>query len=201
MLILLGPPGSGKGTQAFLLHSLGFSHISPGIVLRKAAANDPELERILSSGLFVKTETVNKIVFDYIANEPKYILDGYPRTPDQAVDLCDFLKKVKGNNMPTVITLECSDDLLVKRLEERKSCSECGATFTKEFEKCTYCNAVLYKRSDDTKEIILKRLGEHDFLFKPILNVLLENKFKIHYVNANDSIQNINKNILKLFQA
>ncbi len=133
-LILFGPPGSGKGTQAKMLrHLLGVAHISTGDMLREqiASGDGHGVARIMQSGGLVPDETVNRMVRDRIEQPDAaagFILDGYPRTVSQARLLAELLE-VKGIE-PLVIHLKVDYNVIVARLASRRQCPNCGALYS-----------------------------------------------------------------------
>ncbi|MFH0732066.1 MAG: adenylate kinase [Candidatus Omnitrophota bacterium] len=170
-LILLGPPGAGKGTQAKVLsQNLNLAHLSTGDIFREAAKkNDAigkELSNYMQKGQLVPDETVNQAVFERLKDKKiqgAFILDGYPRTRLQAVALDKFLK---GSKIPIdiVIYMETTEDTVVSRLTGRRVCFECSAIYhlknmpPKKENVCDKCGKPLMQRDDDKKETVLKRL-------------------------------------------
>jgi adenylate kinase len=170
-LVLLGPPGAGKGTQAKrLAERLGLPHISTGDILRQQVKDGTDLGRqakdIMDKGLLVPDELVAKML-DERFNNPDikngFILDGYPRTLPQAYSLDEILK-TKGLAVDLVIYLDSSDAVIIKRLTGRLVCSKCGANFhitnmpPKVKGVCDSCQGSLYQRSDDNEITVRKRL-------------------------------------------
>jgi adenylate kinase len=169
-IVLLGAPGAGKGTQARMLsESLKLPHISTGDMLREAMKNQTELGKkvqgYMDSGALVPNELVDAIIAERIGSEDcsrGFILDGYPRTIQQAQVLQPLLDK----NAKEVLTLgvEVSDCILIKRLSARWTCPKCGKMFNAQLDpdkingRCDKCDANLVQRKDDTEEVIAKRL-------------------------------------------
>jgi adenylate kinase len=172
-LIFIGPPGSGKGTQAKLLSQRkGFLHFSTGDILRDAVEKDtPEGRKakpFMTSGQLVHDELVNDIVNARFRghNKPqKFVLDGYPRTLAQAHCLDKVLKE-QSLDLNAVIFLNVGDDEIVRRLGNRWTCpnSVCKAVYHTVFNppkvagECDLCHTALYQRDDDKPATIRKRL-------------------------------------------
>jgi len=182
-LILFGPPGSGKGTQAKLLRqSLGVAHISTGDMLRERAASGDELGRevakIMQSGSLVPDEMVNIMVADRI-EQPDcangFILDGFPRTVNQAKLLGELLN-AKGID-PLVIHLKVDYNVIIARLSGRRQCPTCGSLFgvssdASAVEKCDKDGTLLVIRDDDRPEVVLERLKAYERQTTPVLECL-----------------------------
>ena len=174
-LILLGPPGAGKGTQAKMLkEKLGIPQISTGDILRKAVSNDTELGRrakaCMEDGHLVPDDIVIELIKEKIKEDGcarGFILDGFPRTIVQAEKLGETLEEMKLD-IDVVIDFEVDSQELIVRLTGRRSCSNCGAMFHDETRPpaktgvCDNCNSELYQRPDDNKETILKRLEVYE---------------------------------------
>ena len=174
-LILLGPPGAGKGTQAKMLkEKFGIPQISTGDILRKAVSNDTELGKkakaYMGDGQLVPDGIVIELIKEKIKEDDcagGFILDGFPRTIVQAEKLGETLEEMKLG-IDAVIDFEVDPQELIVRLTGRRSCSNCGAMFhdeTRPPEKtgvCDHCGSKLYQRPDDNKETILKRLEVYE---------------------------------------
>ena len=174
-LILLGPPGAGKGKQAKMLsEKFGIPQISTGDILRKAVSNDTGLGKkakaYMGDGQLVPDEIVVELIKEKIKEEGcsrGFILDGFPRTIVQAEKLGETLAEMKLA-IDAVIDLEVDPDELIVRLTGRRSCSDCGAMFHEETRPpeqagvCDHCGHALYQRPDDNKETILKRLEVYE---------------------------------------
>jgi len=174
-LILLGPPGAGKGTQAKMLaEKFGIPQISTGDILRKAVSQDTELGKqakaVMDDGKLVPDEIVIELIKQRIKAEDcvkGFILDGFPRTIVQAEKLTETLKEM-NLGIDHVIDLEVNHQELIERLTGRRSCSNCGAMFHEETRLpkkdgiCDFCGQPLYQRPDDNKETIIKRLDVYE---------------------------------------
>ncbi|MEI6631674.1 MAG: adenylate kinase [bacterium] len=170
-IVLLGPPGAGKGTQAKALAlELGLPHISTGDILRKNAklgtALGLEAKDFMNKGALVPDELVTRMLIESI-DQPDakggFILDGYPRTLSQAKAL-DLKLGERKLSINFVVYLDTSESVVIQRLGGRLVCSKCGANFhvknmpPKKEMLCDSCGGNLYQRSDDKEETIKKRL-------------------------------------------
>ena len=170
-LILLGPPGSGKGTQARMLaEEFGIPGISTGDILRQAIKDDTKLgkraQNCVEAGDLVDDEIVIGLIKERIKESDcrnGYILDGFPRTIVQAAKL-DATFSGMNQKIDFVVDLEVDEDELLVRLTGRGTCRGCGAMFHEKTRapktpgKCDNCGGDLYQRPDDNEETILKRL-------------------------------------------
>jgi len=163
-IILLGPPGSGKGTQAEKLDDdLGLIRLSTGDMLREAVRNQTELGKMakgyMDSGGLVPDDVVIGLVKEKISSiKEGFVLDGFPRTVQQAEALGEFVE------IDHVINLDVDDEELVNRLTKRRSCPDCNVVYHLLYKPpmkdglCDKCGAALYHRSDDTEETVRERL-------------------------------------------
>jgi adenylate kinase len=182
-IILLGPPGAGKGTQASRLeHERGMVQLSTGDMLRAAvAARTPvglQAKAVMDAGDLVSDEIVTGILSDRLdADDVKrgFILDGYPRTNAQAESL-EALLAVKGMTLDHVIELAVNEDALVERITGRFSCASCGEGYHDLYKQpavsgtCDVCGEHVFKRRpDDNEETVRNRLAEYRAKTAPIL--------------------------------
>ena len=179
--ILLGPPGSGKGTQAKrLVEQFRLSHLSTGDILRDAVSKGTELglraKAIMASGKLVDDDTVNGLVFARLQDETRDVLfDGYPRTLQQAEALGDFLSS-RGFGLGLVVDVDVPPDALEARVVGRRVCSSnaCGAIFHLQTKPpktegvCDVCGSSLKHRADDTSEAFRARMAEFNSTFQPL---------------------------------
>jgi adenylate kinase len=170
-LILLGPPGAGKGTQAkMLMEKFAIPQISTGDMLRAAVKDGTPMGRkakeYMDAGGLVPDEVVVGIVRDRLQETDcvnGFILDGFPRTVAQADALQVSFQKM-GKDLDNVISLEVDTETLIERLTGRRTCSECGRGYHVKFdpsqqpEICDACGGALFQRDDDKEETIRKRL-------------------------------------------
>jgi len=182
-LILLGPPGAGKGTQASrLVKERGLVQLSTGDMLRAAvAAQTPvglQAKSVMESGGLVSDEIVNGILSERLDHDDArkgFILDGYPRTSVQALAL-DAMLTDKGLALDHVIELEVDEDALVDRITGRFTCAKCGEGYHDRHKQpkvagvCDVCGATEFKRRpDDNAETVRTRMAEYRAKTAPIL--------------------------------
>ncbi|HBM05754.1 MAG TPA: adenylate kinase, partial [Erythrobacter sp.] len=182
-IILLGPPGAGKGTQAQrLVEHHGMLQLSTGDMLRETRKADTELGHkvadIMDSGGLVSDEIVSAMIDAKLADmgpETGAIFDGYPRTAAQADQLDDILAR-HGRKLDHVIELEVNEEALVERITGRFTCANCGAGYHDVFKQpatpgvCDKCGSTEFKRRpDDNEETVRKRMQEYRGKTAPIL--------------------------------
>jgi len=180
--ILLGAPGSRKGTQAKrLVETFSLTHLSTGDILRDAVSKGTEIgqkaKAIMAEGKLVDDDTVNGLVFARLLDETSDVLfDGYPRTLQQAQALEDFLSS-KRMKVGHVVLVDVPQEVLEARVVGRRVCSNnaCGAIYHMESKApklagvCDLCGSPLKHRSDDTSEAFKSRMGEFNSTFQPLL--------------------------------
>jgi adenylate kinase len=182
-LVLLGPPGAGKGTQAGRIRTrYGIAHLSTGEMLRDAVAAGTEVGRqakaIMDQGQLVPDEVINRLVAERIAQPDcagGFVLDGYPRTRAQAEAL-DALLAERGAGLDAVIEFEVDDEALVERISGRFACARCGAGYHDRFKPteapgvCDVCGGTEFvRRPDDTAETVRARLDAYHQQTAPLL--------------------------------
>ena len=180
-LVLLGPPGAGKGTQAKLLEErLGVPQISTGDILRRGAQDGSALGRkareYMDQGELVPDELMIGIVEEQLTGERcgrGFLLDGFPRTVAQAEALEAMLGRRKFP-LDAAVSLRVPFDQVVERLSGRRTCTDCGAMFHLTFDRpknpkaCDRCGGELYQRNDDREETILSRLDVYERATEPL---------------------------------
>ncbi len=171
-LVFLGLPGAGKGTQAQILaKKYNIPHISTGDIFRNAIKNETPLgvkaKEYIDSGELVPDEVTNGIVKERLQKEDcnqGFILDGYPRTLDQAEALDENMNQL-DRKLDLVIYTKVKESELIKRLTGRRICEDCGATYHVEFDPpeveaiCDKCGGNLIQRDDDKEETVEKRIN------------------------------------------
>lgn len=202
-LILLGPPGVGKGTQANLLEKkFQIPKISTGDILRREIQDQSALgqkaQQFIQDGKLVPDEVVVSIIKNRLQKADclqGFILDGFPRTLPQA----EALKKMTP--IDHVIYLNCDEEELIRRLEGRRTCSRCTKMYhviftpPKRESVCDACGGDLIQRKDDHRETIHKRFQEYDRLTKPLLDYYRKEK-SLKEVNGLDSIEDVFNHVL-----
>jgi adenylate kinase len=190
--IIFGAPGSGKGTYASRLQAkLGVDVIAMGDIFREIMKEDTELGKkikgYVEKGLLVPDDIVIEVLKHRLAKIPKgkgFILDGYPRTLEQAETLEGIAK------IDVIILLMVPDWIIIERLSTRRICKNCGAVYNIRFLKpkveniCDKCGGPLYQRSDDTPEVIKKRIQVYEAQTRPILQLFKERKMPFVVANC-----------------
>ena len=180
VVILLGPPGSGKGTQAErLTKDLGIPHISTGDLFRENISKDTELGKraktFMNAGKLVPDEVVLDMLFDRVSRPDStngYLLDGFPRTIAQAEALD---KHLSSSAKLVVLDLEVPDDMIVKRAEGRLTCKTCSSIYNRYFSPpetegvCDKCKGELMQRPDDKLEVVQERLRVYHKQTHPLI--------------------------------
>ncbi|MGB9618958.1 MAG: adenylate kinase [Armatimonadota bacterium] len=201
-IVLFGPPGSGKGTQAGLLEQkYGAAHISTGDILREAVANGTPIglkaKAYMDRGELVPDDVVIAIAKDKIASigDDGFILDGFPRTIAQAEALDEALANL-GRSLEAVVNLRVDRDELIRRLSGRRVCPSCGEPYhvdskpPKEAGKCDLCGAELIQRDDDKPEAVANRLQVYEAKTAPLLDYY-QSRGLLHDVDAVGGIDEV----------
>ncbi|KPK78784.1 MAG: adenylate kinase [candidate division Zixibacteria bacterium SM23_73] len=213
ILVLLGPPGSGKGTLAKLLSSqLNIPHISTGDILREEAKLGTFLGKkvklFMEKGELVPDQIILEVMKERIRKpncQKGFLLDGFPRTMPQALGLDDMLKSWT-KSIDLVLKFDLSDECVLKRLGGRLICSGCGAFFnlyTKPPQKdliCDLCGSQLHQRPDDAQEVILKRLKVYKAQTIPI-EEYYNKQGKLRKAYGELDPDSILKNVLNILQS
>lgn len=182
LMVMLGPPGAGKGTQAVnVAKRYSIPHISTGDIFRAAIKEGTDLGRkakkYLDAGELVPDSVVTDIVAERISKDDcvgGFLLDGFPRTLPQAEAL-DKMLSDKGCPLTAVVDLAVDRDALVKRLTARRACSKCGENYNlvskapKKEGVCDKCGGALYQRDDDKRETIENRLSVYEKQTAPLI--------------------------------
>ncbi|RLG40186.1 MAG: adenylate kinase, partial [Thermoproteota archaeon] len=182
-LVIMGPPGAGKGTQSALISSkYGIPHVSTGDMFREILKRSDDLanriRKYVESGVLVPDELVVEMVRDRICRpdcERGFILDGFPRTVAQAEAL-DRMLESAGKELNAVLYLRVSEEAVVRRLSRRRVCESCGAIYHLDYNPpkrpgvCDRCGGRLIQRDDDQEEVIRERLRVYHEQTEPLIN-------------------------------
>ena len=199
-VILLGPPGSGKGTQADLIQqSYGFPKISTGDLLRKEVELGTDLGKKvgqeMKAGRLVSDELVLELVEKRIGSDDcrqGYVLDGFPRTLNQA----RLLEKVEANRPETAFEFKINEQEILRRLSGRMVCLQCGAVYNINNNRpqadglCDFCGSKLVVREDDRPEVIRERIRLYLETIAPLIDYY-SSKNVLFEINAEDTAENI----------
>ena len=206
-IILMGPPGAGKGTQAAnLVKEYGLTHISTGDIFRKALKEQTKYGVIakyfMQFGHLVPDDYTIQMVREYLQDNefPKgFILDGFPRTIIQAREL-ESIAKEFGFEIDAVINLDIELDRLVPRLSGRRTWKECGASYHIEYNQpkvegiCDVCGGELYQRPDESEEAVKVRLDTYEKQTRPLIDYYTM-KGQITNINGDQSMEDVFKDI------
>ncbi len=206
-LVLLGPPGAGKGTQATgIAEKYNITHISTGDIFRYNIKNETELGKevkgYLEQGALVPDELTVRIVWDRLDQkdcENGFLLDGFPRTIPQAEALEEGLKK-RGTQLDRVINIEVDSDVLLHRLSGRRVCKECGQPYhvqnfpAKVEGVCDVCGGEVIQRPDDNEETVTHRISVYEQQTAPLIAFYRERGLLLT-VNGEDPIPQVQETI------
>ena len=207
LIILLGPPGAGKGTQADrIVTNYDLVYISTGDILRKAVKEDSSLGRkaqeYMDQGQLVPDNLVVEIVRERL-KEPDCVngalLDGFPRTVEQAVFLEKVLPEIEAV-VDRVLLIEVEENELVERLTGRRVCCDCGANYHVKYKSpkvrnvCDQCGGDLYQRDDDTLTTVKERLEVYKKQTEPLIEFYQERDL-LYTVDGNKEIDEVNEQI------
>lgn len=207
-LVLLGPPGAGKGTQAAgIVEKYNIPHISTGDIFRKNIKENTQLgleaKGYMDKGLLVPDELVVKIVKDRLLEKDckeGFLLDGFPRTVAQADSLDEELKEM-GISLDKAINIDVPSKELIKRAVGRRICKSCGATYHIEFNKpekdgkCDKCSGDLFQRDDDKEDTVTKRIEVYNEQTQPLIEYY-ENKNILVNIDGTKSIDMVFQDIV-----
>ena len=173
-LVLVGPPGAGKGTQASLLaEHYKIPHISTGDIFRANLKSGTSLglqaKGFMDKGELVPDSVTNEMVKDRLSNASGFLLDGFPRNVAQAEVLQGFLNE-KGAPLNAVVEFQINNEEIIKRLSSRRTCRGCGKVFPGQVSKCDSCGGEIYQRDDDKESVIARRLEVYGEQTAPIID-------------------------------
>jgi adenylate kinase len=201
-IIILGPPGSGKGTQAVqVAREFGIKHLSTGDILREEVKGKTDLgdkaRGYMDEGELVPDDLMLEMIRKEIKKQGRegWILDGFPRTLDQARGLSEMLEK-EEIGIDHVILIQVDSDVIVRRLGNRRVCSQCGAIYNLESieptqtEVCKRCGGKLVKRPDDHEETVRRRLEVYHEQTAPVVGYYRE-KGDVNIVDGSGEIEEI----------
>jgi len=212
-VVLFGPPGSGKGTQAhFIVERYDIPQISTGDMLRSAVKAKTSLgvmaKSVMDAGGLVSDDIVLGLVKERISKidcVSGFILDGFPRTIPQADSLISFLVEM-GKKIDFVISLEVDNSELIRRLSGRRTCPSCGKGFHVVYEKperdgvCDSCGTLLVQRDDDSEGTVISRLAVYDQQTSALKSYFLDLGV-LHSVSGVGSIADIQRQIAAILDA
>lgn len=213
VVVLLGPPGSGKGTQAKrLVDVLGTPHVSSGDLFRHHLSRETELglmaRSYMEQGELVPDDVTVKMVIERISRadcEEGVVLDGFPRTLTQAGALDGALGK-RGQQVTVVPLIEVSDEEVLRRLTARRTCEDCGAVYNLLFsppqEKgvCDVCGGSLYQREDDNPETVRHRLYTYYKETSPLIGYYFAKGVLVE-IDGEQSVDDVHKELRETIKA
>jgi len=211
-LILVGPPGAGKGTQAVqLAKHFKIPHISTGDIFRANLKNGTELgkqaQSFMDRGELVPDSVTNEMVRDRLGNSDVgngFLLDGFPRNTNQA-EVLDGILKAKNMPLDAALELKIDHAEIIKRLSGRRTCRGCGASSHIEFEKpkvagvCDKCQGELYQREDDKEEVVSRRLEIYSEQTEPIIS-FYKSAGLLKNISALGEVSEITKNAIAILK-
>ncbi len=209
-IVLLGPPGAGKGTQAkSISNRYSIPHISTGDIFRKnISENTPlgiEAKSYMDNGQLVPDEVTINMVKDRLQQDDcknGYLLDGFPRTVAQAEALQEFLVS-RNENLDTALCIEVPSSFILERMTGRRVCPSCGASYHIKFNpptndgKCDLCGSDVIQRKDDTEETVKERLDVYENQTQPLID-FYKNKKQLSVVDGTQAINEVFESICKI---
>ncbi len=201
-IILMGPPGAGKGTQSELIvEKFGIKHLSTGDMFREAISNKTkvglEAKSYIDQGLLVPDDVTINLVKDRLSQDDcgnGFLLDGFPRTTFQADALEEITSKI-DRKIFKVINIEADESILIERIISRRVCPKCGASYNLNFKKpkvdgiCDSCGSALIQRGDDTEASFKTRLAAYHKQTQPLIEYYTAKGL----LESVDGLQEINK--------
>jgi len=208
----MGPPGAGKGSQSKLVKDkYKMPTISTGQMFRDAYNDGTEFGieamKFIRNGNLVSDDLTNEIVRKRLLQadaHTDFILDGYPRTVNQAIVLDEMLDEM-NTKLDAVVNILVSHDVLFERMEQRRVCKKCGATYHLKFKMpqhegvCDDCGGELYQREDDTHESVQRRLEIYETKTKPLLDYY-EKRNILYHINGMQAFDQVTKDIFMVLE-
>lgn len=202
-IVLLGPPGAGKGTQAkSICIRYSIPHISTGDIFRKNIAEDTplgiEAKSYMDKGQLVPDDITINLVTQRLAGDDcrkGYLLDGFPRTVVQAEVLANYLA-ARGEKLNTALLIKVPREFIIDRMTGRRVCPACGASYHLRYNpavttgKCDLCGSVIIQRKDDTEETVKERLDIYDRQTQPLIDYY-ERQNLLSIVDGTKSIKEV----------
>ena len=209
-IILIGPPGVGKGTEAKRLASLfHIPHISTGDMFRAMFDEETELAKIakahINRGELVPDDLTNKMVKERLLEKDAqqgFLFDGYPRNIVQAKALDEFLNS-RGEHMDAILYIDADVDLLSARIAGRRVCKSCGSVYHVQYKKqnvegiCDSCHGELYQRKDDMEDTVRRRLHIYHDVTAPIIDYY-KNLQAFHAIDGNGNIEETHEKVMNV---
>ena len=210
-IVLLGPPGAGKGSLAgFIKGMTGIAHISTGDMLREEMKRSSplgvEIKGFVEKGALVPDDVVTRLVQEKVSHDPGlaqgYMLDGFPRTVKQAQDLDAMLAKAK-KPLDFALYMRADLDIILMRLTGRRVCKTCGALYhltnkpPRTQGVCDLCGGQVYQRSDDHEDTIRKRMDVYATSTKPIIDYYARQK-KLKEVDGNAQTTDVRDHLISI---
>ena len=212
-IVLLGTPGAGKGTQCKrIVARYGLLHLSSGDILRRERAEGTELGRkaqeYMDSGALVPDEVIVEMMAEAIKKAPDtgFILDGFPRTVNQAAELDESLTSA-NQKMDAILNLNINEQVVVQRMTGRRSCPQCGAVYHIENLKpkvegvCDNDGNQLVQRPDDSAEVVANRLETYHRQTEPVVDYYRKNSSTVYEIDANNNIDEVSALIFEKLDA
>ncbi len=202
-IVLLGTPGAGKGTQCKLIVArYGLQHLSSGDILRQQRIEGTELgkaaQTYMDSGALVPDQIIVEMMVDAIKKAPDvgFILDGFPRTVNQATELSKSLASA-NQKIDAIINLKIDDQVVFQRMAGRRSCPQCGAVYNivtikpKVEGVCDNDGAKLIQRPDDSDEVVANRLETYHRQTEPVIDYYKKNSSTVYDFDANKDAEEV----------
>ncbi len=200
---MLGAPGAGKGTQCKrIVARYGLLHLSSGDILRQQRVEGTELgktaQTYMDSGALVPDQIIVEMMADAIMKAPDagFILDGFPRTVNQATELTKSLASA-NKKIDVIMNLQIDDQVVVKRMAGRRSCPQCGAVYNIERFKpkvegvCDNDGTKLIQRPDDSAEVVANRLETYHLQTEPVIDYYKKNSSTVYDIDANKDAEEV----------